>query len=299
MTAESPSPEGIEYRRKGEFSPELEAFVTPEDHPVLVDGRVMNMNVKGSGKHAVVVLSGRGVTDPTNEYAPLSDRLAVSDDCTVYTVEPFGFGLSDMTNKPRTSDNIVAETYEALSQLGLDRYTLVAHSIAGLYALQFANEHPEKVTGFVGIDTAFPLMDNYITPELLEETSATEDEEASFDVEAEVADVVGYEFSDAQKMRMKFLYERNKTHDAEFEKLKPPGERQSKPYDTMKFPDHIATAFALSSESCGMAPWYEGGHADQLTDSPVSRVEVLDGQHFLHHQQSERIAQMVREVADA
>ena len=286
-----------EHHREAKFSPELEAFVTPEDHPVLVDGRAMNVNIKGNGPRAVVILSGRGVTDPTNEYAPLSDRLAKDKALTVYTVEPFGFGLSDMTDKPRTTENIVRETNEALMKLGVKDCVLVAHSITGLYALQFANEYPDKVTGFVGIDTAFPRMDDHITPELLEETSVSVDEQTTYDVEAEISDVVGYEYSATQKARMEFLYERNKTHDDEFEAMKLPGERQPKAYDTMSFPDNIPTVFALSSESCGMAPWYKGGHENQLTAVTMSRVEVLEGQHFLHHQQNERIAQIVREVA--
>ncbi len=48
------------------------------------------------------------------------------------------------------------EVHGALEALDLDRYTLMGHSIAGLYGIEYATRYPEEVTAFVGIDTSVP-----------------------------------------------------------------------------------------------------------------------------------------------
>src|SRR5664279_5680236 len=52
-----------------------EHLSTPFDHPVEVDGRIMNVDVQGSGDKNVVLLPGRGVTAPSYDFAPLIAQL--------------------------------------------------------------------------------------------------------------------------------------------------------------------------------------------------------------------------------
>ncbi|MEG8036613.1 alpha/beta hydrolase [Sphingomonas sp. LR61] len=85
------------------------------------------------------------------DFAPLVDRL--QDTHRVVVVEPLGYGLSDGTDRPRTSANIVDEVHQALSTLGIDRYVLAGHSVAGIYALEYTNTYPDEVQAFVGIDS--------------------------------------------------------------------------------------------------------------------------------------------------
>jgi pimeloyl-ACP methyl ester carboxylesterase len=253
----------------------------------------MNVNVQGTGDKNVVILAGRGVTAPSYDFAPLIAQL--KDDCTVYTIDCFGSGLSDMTDEPRTSTNIAREIHEALSKLGAKKYTLVAHSISGIYGLHYANLYPDEVTSFVGIDTATPKMDQYITPELLEKTSPPEpDSNTPHDVREDIADVEGYDYPDKEIAIMQELYDLNRGNDDKFESIKKlgrPDQREEKPYDTMRFPENIPTRFFLSSESVELAPdWYEREHQKQLTTAPGSGVIVLKGGHFLHHGQAAAIA---------
>ena len=74
----------------------------------------------------------------------------------VAVIEPFGYGVSDVTEKERCLGNIVEEMHEALQQLGIDRYILMGHSIAGIYGLEYVNRYEHKVRAFVGIDSSYP-----------------------------------------------------------------------------------------------------------------------------------------------
>ncbi|MFC8038907.1 alpha/beta fold hydrolase [Paenarthrobacter sp. NPDC057355] len=119
-----------------------------------VDGRKINVLVTGSGLKDVVLLPGFGTASPVLDFAPLVRDL--SQDHRVIVVEPLGYGLSDGTDRERTTENIVQEVHGALQALGVKRYILMGHSIAGLYGIDYANRYPEEVSAFVGIDTSVP-----------------------------------------------------------------------------------------------------------------------------------------------
>lgn len=272
---------------------ENEVFRTESDHPVEVFGRMMNVNIQGSGDEVVVILPGRGVTAPSYDFAPLIARLRGAR--RVLTIDYFGSGLSDMTEEPRDSDHIVNEVHEALSKLKVKNYTIVAHSISGIYALHMSNLFPGEIKAFVGIDTAFPKMDQFITPELMKETSSPERPlDEPYDVREDINDVVGYVYSDRELTAMQALYERNRNNDSIFESRKSQTMsvvRANRPYDTMSFPNSMPTLFFLSSESVGLAPnWYAREHQKQCTPAAASCVKILEGGHFLHHSQAVAIA---------
>lgn len=121
---------------------------------VEVDGREMNVVVSGSGAQTIVLLPGFGTAAPALDFAPVTELL--DDDYRVVVVEPFGYGLSEGTDEPRTTANIVTEVHSALAALGIDSYVLGGHSIAGLYAIEYVERYRDEVTAFVGIDTSLP-----------------------------------------------------------------------------------------------------------------------------------------------
>ncbi|MCK2021701.1 alpha/beta hydrolase [Microbacterium sp. kSW2-24] len=121
---------------------------------VTVDGHRMNVVITGSGPTDIVLLPGFGTASPAIDFSPLVNDLAT--DYRVVVIEPLGYGLSDGTERARTTENIVAEVHDALEQLDIDSYVLMGHSIAGIYALELAAKHPEELRGFVGIDTSVP-----------------------------------------------------------------------------------------------------------------------------------------------
>ncbi|CAH0149209.1 2-(acetamidomethylene)succinate hydrolase [Microbacterium oxydans] len=128
--------------------------IEPYGQKVMVDGHEMNVSITGDGPEDIVLLPGFGTASPVLDFQPLVDDLA--KDHRVIVVEPFGYGLSDGTDRARTTDNIVTETHDALQQLGIDDYVLMGHSIAGIYGIQFANRYPDEVRAFVGIDSSVP-----------------------------------------------------------------------------------------------------------------------------------------------
>jgi len=127
--------------------------ISPYGTPVTVDGKRMNVVVAGEGPD-IVLLPGFGTASPALDFAPLVEELAVDHRVTV--VEPFGYGLSDGTDAERTTANIVTEIHDAVEALGLERYTLMGHSIVGIYGIDYANRYPDEVTAFVGIDVSVP-----------------------------------------------------------------------------------------------------------------------------------------------
>lgn len=124
-----------------------------------IGGRKMVVEITGKdGAPTIVLLPGWGCASPVLEFRPLAERLA--KDYRVITVEPFGYGLSDGTDKARTADNIVEELHDYMKQLGCGEYYLMGHSIAGLYSLYWANQYPEEIQGFIGIDPSVPKMED-------------------------------------------------------------------------------------------------------------------------------------------
>lgn len=110
---------------------------------VLVDGKQMNVLIQGDGKETIVLLPGYGTASPVLDFEPLVKEL--SPDYRVVVIEPFGYGLSDDTDKVRTSQNIVDEIHECLQKLNIKKYTLMGHSIAGIYGLEYVNQYEKEV----------------------------------------------------------------------------------------------------------------------------------------------------------
>lgn len=128
--------------------------IEPYGQRVPVGGRELNVVVSGDRGQTIVLLPGLGTAAPGLDFAPLIDEL--DDTYRVVAVEPFGTGLSDQTDVPRTAENIAAEVHEALQQLGIERYVLAGHSISGVYALSYVEDYRDEVVAFVGIDSSVP-----------------------------------------------------------------------------------------------------------------------------------------------
>lgn len=121
----------------------------------LSTGGRMHLVSQGTGETTIVFLSGLGTPSPAIDFMPLIARLRGRYRCVV--PEGFGYGYSDLTSAPRTVDNIVEETREALHLCGIHPpYVLLGHSIAGLYMQYWAAMYPEEVQAVIGEDTSVP-----------------------------------------------------------------------------------------------------------------------------------------------
>lgn len=122
---------------------------------VKVDGHNMNIYQEGSGAHTIVFLAGSGIPSPVFEYRTLYRCLARY--CKVVVIEKFGYGYSDVVDTERSFETMLRQDREALSALGINGpLILCPHSMSGVEALKWAQEHPQEVEAVVGLDMAVP-----------------------------------------------------------------------------------------------------------------------------------------------
>jgi len=122
---------------------------------VKIDNYKMHLYDSGEGRHTIVLLTGLGTGSPMLDFLPLSD--ALSDEFRIITVEPFGYGYSEMTNRPRTIENLVQEIRQALKKIDAKPpYILLPHSISGVYSYYWAAKFPKEITALIGNDCAVP-----------------------------------------------------------------------------------------------------------------------------------------------
>jgi len=122
-----------------------------------LDVNYHNLDVGIDGEQnepTIVLLPELGTPSPIIYYKPIVDVL--SDKYKVITMEPLGYGLSDMVDDARTIDNIVSELHAGIKNLGIEKYYLMGHSVGGLYSLYWSNQYANEVLGFIGLDTIVP-----------------------------------------------------------------------------------------------------------------------------------------------
>ncbi len=106
---------------------------------------------------AVVVLPG--ITSPAVTWDFMARELG--DLARVVTIDLRGRGLSDTPTTGYTLDDYVVDTLAVIDALGLDRPTLIGHSLGARIAAAFAAAHPDVVGHVIAID---PPMSNTNRP---------------------------------------------------------------------------------------------------------------------------------------
>ncbi|MEK4474932.1 alpha/beta hydrolase [Paenibacillus sp. FSL R7-0048] len=265
--------------------------IEPYGQLVPVDGKKMNVTIQGQGKETVVLLPGFGTASPVIDFKPLVDELTPF--YKVVVVEPFGYGLSDVTTKERTVDNIVSELHEALQELKIDRYILMGHSIAGIYGLDYVNKYENEVSAFVGIDSSVPtqggndeefpsgtykLLKNSGFMRLLVKLNPAQIVTPSDDEETKEQN---------RMISLKNMMNPNIISEAEHFKS------NFKATETLNFPKDLPVIFFLVKENTDVPGW-ESLHKEQIKDSLHGKLMLLDGEHYLHHTRSKDIVENFR-----
>jgi len=81
----------------------------------------------------------------------------VSKESTVFAYNRPGYGKSDKPSTPRDGKTVVEELRQLLRRQGLQPpYTLVGHSLGGLYMQMYARAYPQEVQGVVLVDSIYP-----------------------------------------------------------------------------------------------------------------------------------------------
>jgi len=132
-----------------------EVLRTPLGELVEVNGHQMSVYVEGNGDKTIVFMSGGGTCSPILDFKSLYSTL--SDNYKIVVVEKFGYGFSDVVDKERSIDSILADTRTALKEVGIQGpYVLCPHSMSGIEALYWAQQYPEEVEAIIGLDMAVP-----------------------------------------------------------------------------------------------------------------------------------------------
>ena len=132
-----------------------EPLRAPLGQLVEVDGHKTSVYIEGTGDKTLVFLSGSDTPSPILDFKSLFSLL--SDEYRIVVVERFGYGFSDIVDKPRDIATVLSETRAALAAADIDGpYVLCPHSMSGLEALYWAQQYPEEVEAIVGLDMAVP-----------------------------------------------------------------------------------------------------------------------------------------------
>ncbi|MFJ4267054.1 alpha/beta hydrolase [Paenarthrobacter nicotinovorans] len=255
-----------------------------------VNGSKMNVLVTGSGLKDVVLLPGFGTSSPVLDFAPLVRELA--KDHRVIVVEPLGYGLSDGTDRERTTENIVQEVHGALQSLHVSRYILMGHSIAGIYGIDYVKRYPDEVTGFVGIDTSVPGqpgMDTEFPTGLMAVaknlgllrlvTALTSGDD--------IPDYTPY-----AREQMQMLTNRNSMSPTYLSEMEHISRNFQRALGT-GFPEDLPLLLFAVAENKQTPEWLDLHHR-QAASVADGTVVPLPGEHYLHHTHAGEIADGVR-----
>ncbi|OAX48956.1 MULTISPECIES: alpha/beta hydrolase [unclassified Paenibacillus] len=271
------------------FSNKSEAGkIKPYGQSVAVDGKNMNVLIQGKGEETVVLLPGYGTPAPALDFKPLIDEL--SPFYKVVVIEPFGYGLSDITEKERTTENMVSEIHEALQQLNITHYTLMGHSISGIYGLDYVNKYPNEVNAFVGIDSSVPTQGGNDDPfptdvyKLLKKSGF-------YRLLMKLApdQLIAPAVDDETREQIRMLSLKNTFNPnnlSEGENFGP----NFKAAEGLTFPKDLPVIFFLQANDTETEGWIPM-HEEQVKNSVHGKVMTFEGGHYLHHTRSKEIAE--------
>lgn len=258
---------------------------------VSVDGKNMNVTIQGEGEETVVLLPGYGTAAPALDFKPLVDEL--SPFYKVVLIEPFGYGLSDVTEKERTVENIVAEIHECLQKLNIDRYTLMGHSIAGIYGLEYVNKYEKEVNAFVGIDSSFPTQggnDDEFPSEIYKLINKSGFYRMIMKLNSDQLSAPEVDEDMREQIRMLSLKNAfNPNIISEGENFK----YNFKAAENYTFPKNLPVIFFLVKDTTDVAGW-KVEHEEQIKHSIHGKVMEFEGEHYLHYTKSKEIVENFR-----
>lgn len=272
---------------------------------VQVNGKNMVAEIRGAEHDTtIVLLPGLGAISPVLEFKPLAEEL--SGQYRVITVEPFGYGLSDLAGTDRTLNAVVNELNSCVKSLGCTEYYLMGHSIAGIYAIAWANQYPDEVLGFIGIDNSVPKQTEYnpypIDMLKLNKIVSNVSRVADFigiprlmsvsDPKACLTADASYPYTDEEiKLFRLMTLHRNLNSDVrnEIDCLT----NSFAAARQMTLPDTVPALIFVSDQNCEIIPEWEQLHRDIVTETERSEVRVLHGAHYLHLDNKQNIVDAV------
>lgn len=268
-----------------------------------VNGLKMNVNIIGEKNSiTLVMLPGLGMVSPVICYKPFVETLA--DKYRIITVEPFGYGLSDLTKEERNNKNYVSELHTCLQKLGVKKYYLMAHSIGGIYSLSYVNKYPEEVLGFIGLDNTPRNMPNKkdwktILMILIEKIAIILNELGLFRISTKksLTKIMlldsSYNYSDEDKKNFDIIFRHyflnNNVLSESRNRI-----QICEEVNSLNFPDNMPVIMFLASKTCEFLPTWEQLHKDMKTSHPDSEIIILEGTHNINIDQKKAISDKLK-----
>jgi pimeloyl-ACP methyl ester carboxylesterase len=268
-----------------------QAKIVPYGQLVPVDGKNMNVLIQGEGEETVVLLPGYGTASPALDFTSLVKEL--SPFYKVVVIEPFGYGLSDGTEKERSTENIVNETHEVLQKLNIDRYILMGHSIAGIYGIDYVSKYRNEVTAFVGIDSSVPTqggMDVELPTKKLKLLKNSGFGRLMMKVSGNPYATLPFEDETKEQLRMISL--KNMYNSTTLNEMKHISSN-FKAAKNLTFPNDLPLIFFIQTNNTDVKDWIPL-HEEQVKNSVHGKVMTFEGGHYLHHTKSKEIAENFR-----
>ncbi|WP_248062059.1 alpha/beta hydrolase [Paenibacillus silvae] len=269
----------------------------PYGQLVSVAGKQMNVLVEGEGEETIVILPGFGTASPALDFKPLLSRL--KSDYKVIVIEPFGYGLSDQTDKERSTANISSEIHEAVQSLGADRYILMAHSISGLYSLDYVNRYPDEVEAFIGLD--------HSVPSLSEQKVETSDivpvkwfRNLGFArLQLKLGDNPYEElpYDEKTQEQLNILIRKNMYNDTQLNEAM----SMYSNFQTAKaltFPADLPVLFFVQKNHPVVHEWVSE-HEKQIVNSKQGEIVLLEADHYLYRSHSTEIADKIKDFMES
>ncbi|MBP0967415.1 MAG: alpha/beta fold hydrolase, partial [Oscillospiraceae bacterium] len=130
-------------------------------HPVSVGEHSLNLLKFGNenGSHRIVALAGFGIGDSSVSMRKMTAEL--ENDHQLIFLDRAGYGASDDTKADMNVGAIVENYRTALKNANADApYTLMAHSIAGVYASYWVSKYPDEIDSVILLDSTWLLDEN-------------------------------------------------------------------------------------------------------------------------------------------
>ncbi|MCR1955965.1 alpha/beta hydrolase [Clostridioides mangenotii] len=283
------------------YKSQLES-IKPYGEMVNVDNKNMHVYSMGEGENTIVLLPGHGVPLPSADFAPLMREL--SKENRVVTVEYFGVGFSDKTDKPRTNENYMNEIRTSLNKAGIKPpYILMPHSISGIYSEYYATKHPEEVKGIILLDSTSTALTSKVFPKDIVSTykAAKFQQEISLQrlllsfISDETLEKNGYSINNGYTQKeiddiKKYMnYSMNNTIIEQLENTF----TSVQEVKDLPIPESVPILKIIASENNDKR---QEEHLKRLGNNASS--VVLDGTHFIYHNQTEKISKLTDQFID-
>jgi pimeloyl-ACP methyl ester carboxylesterase len=127
-----------------------------------VNGQLFHYCYTGNGPQTVILDAGLG--SGSLDWALIFPKIA--EFTGVFSYDRAGYGWSDESSNPRTSDQMVEELHLLLSKAKIPKpYILVGHSLGGLNMQLYFSKYPDDVQGIVLVDSSHPEQLEKLPPE--------------------------------------------------------------------------------------------------------------------------------------